>query len=130
MIVVDASAVVEFLLGTERGERVGVRISRPEETLHAPHLLDLEVASALRRWVLQGRLAEPRARAAVGDLADLMVLRYAHDTLLPRIWQLRGNASVYDAAYLVLAEALAAPVVTCDARLGGISGHGVSVEVL
>ena len=130
MIVLDASAAVELLLGTERGERVGSRLDRPEETLHAPHLLDLEVISALRRWLGHGRLDAARAQGAFADFQELPLIRYPHDILLPRIWDLRANASAYDAAYLVLGELLTAPVVTCDARIGGIPGHHAVVEVI
>lgn len=130
MIVLDASAALELLLGTETGSRVGDRLGGPGETLHAPHLLDLEVANALRRWVLQGRLSAHRARAALDDFRDLAVVRYPHDILLPRIWELQSNASAYDAAYLVLGETLPAPLVTCDARVAGIPGHGTAVEVV
>jgi predicted nucleic acid-binding protein len=130
LIVLDASAALEFLLGTDAGIRVGDRVGQPDETLHAPHLLDLEVANALRRWVLQGRVSVGRARAALDDLRDLPVIRYPHDILLPRIWELHSNASAYDAAYLILGETLASPVVTCDARVAGIPGHRAAVEVV
>ena len=130
MIVIDASATVEFLLGTEPGERVGARISSVDETLHAPHLLDLEVANALRRWVRQGSVTATRAQAALADLHDMSVIRYPHDIFLPRIWELRWNASAYDAAYLILGESLSAPVVTCDSRVAGIPGHRAMVEVI
>jgi predicted nucleic acid-binding protein len=130
VIVIDASATVEFLLGTEAGRRVGARITSPGETLHAPHLLDLEVANALRRWVRQKRIPLARAQAAMEDFQDLLVFRYPHDVLLPRIWDLHRNASAYDAAYIVLSEALPAPLVTCDVRLAGIPGHRAVVEVV
>jgi predicted nucleic acid-binding protein len=130
LIVVDASAVVEFLLGTGAGERVAERITAGSETLHAPHVLDLEVANALRRWVLHGEMTVSRASAALADLRDMPLIRHAHDVLLPRIWALRSNASAYDAAYLVLGENLPGSVITCDARVGGIPGHGAVVEVI
>jgi predicted nucleic acid-binding protein len=130
LIVIDASAVVEFLLGTAVGERVAARISSNQESLHVPHLLDVEVASALRRWVLQGRLPATRAQAALDDLRDVPLIRYPHDIVLPRIWELRANASAYDAAYLILGETLPAPVITCDARMAGIPGHDAIVEVM
>ena len=130
MIVLDASAAVEFLLATERGERVAGRIGSRDESLHSPHVLDLEVASAMRRWVRQGRIPAARAGALLEDLLDMPVVRYPHDVLLPGIWALRSHASAYDAAYLVLARSLPAPVVTCDARMTGIPGHGAIVEVI
>lgn len=129
MIVIDASATLEFLLGTDAGERVGARITAAAETLHAPHLLDLEVANALRRWVRQGRVPATRAQAALADLRDMIVIRYPHDVFLTRIWELRSHASAYAAAYLVLGETLSAPIVTCDARMAEAPGHRAIVEV-
>jgi predicted nucleic acid-binding protein len=84
----------------------------------------------MRRWVRQGRIPAARAGALLEDLLDMPVVRYPHDVLLPGIWALRSHASAYDAAYLVLARSLPAPVVTCDARMTGIPGHGAIVEVI
>lgn len=130
MIVLDASAVLELLLGTDRGSRVAERIARPEETLHVPHLLDLEVAQVLRRYVSRGELHEARAGEALDDLRDLDLNRYPHDVFLDRIWELRHNVSAYDASYLALAEALGARLLTADTHLAGIPGARVSVELL
>jgi predicted nucleic acid-binding protein len=130
VIVLDASAVVELLLGTVRGTRVFERIARSGESLHAPHLMDLEVASALRQLVRIGGLTTPRAAAALSDLGDVALTRYPHGLLLPRIWQLRDNATTFDAAYLSLAEALDAVLVTCDRPLGAVPGHWARVEVI
>ena len=130
MIVLDASVVLELLLVTEKGGRVAQRISAPEETLHAPHLIDLEVAQVLRRYVARRQLDEARAGQALEDLRDFDLNRYPHDVLLGRIWELRHNASAYDAAYLALAEALGAPLLTSDARLAEVPDTRVRIEVL
>lgn len=130
MIVVDASAILEVLLGTPDADRVAGRLFTPGETLHAPHLLDLEVAQVLRRYALAGDLEATRGVEALEDLADLPLTRYPHDLLLPRIWELRRNLTAYDAAYVALAEALAAPLVTRDAALASVRTHHARVELL
>jgi len=130
VIVVDASAILEVLLNTPAGARVAERLFRGGETLHAPHLLDLEVAQVLRRYALAGELGSGRGREALEDLADLPVARYPHDLLLPRIWELRRNLTAYDAAYVALAEALAAPLVTRDAALASARIHQTRIELL
>jgi predicted nucleic acid-binding protein len=104
VIVLDASATIDWLLQTSAGQRVEKRIYSRSESLHTPHLLDLEVAQVLRRLVREGTVAEHRADQAIRDLLDLRITRYPHFVLLPRIWQLRHNFSAYDAAYVVLAE--------------------------
>jgi predicted nucleic acid-binding protein len=129
MIVLDASAAVDWLLQTAAGQSIEKRIYSRNETLHAPHLLDLEVTQVLRRLALQGAVSAHRAGGAVRDLLDLRVTRYPHFVLLPRIWQLRHNFSAYDAAYIVLAEKLGAVLVTRDARLSAASGHAAHVEL-
>ena len=130
MIVLDASAVLELILRSPRGERVKDRIAPAAETLHAPDLLDLEVAQLLRRYEEMGNLTASSARAALDDLADLDAERYPHDLFLPRIWELRKNATAYNASYLALAEALEAPLLTADRRMASMPGHHARVEVL
>jgi predicted nucleic acid-binding protein len=130
VIVVDASAILEVLLSTSDGARVAERLFMPGETLHAPHLMDLEVAQVLRRYALAGDLDAARGLEALEDLADLPVTRYPHDLLLPRIWELRRNLTAYDAVYVALAEVLAAPLVTRDAALASVRVHHARVEVL
>ena len=130
MIVIDASAVIELLLETETGERIKKRISRPAESLHAPHLIDLEVAQVLRRFEMVNAMTLARANEALKDMQDIALLRYSHDILLERIWQLRNNLTAYDAAYVALAEALDAPLLTCDRKLAAAPGHRARVEVV
>jgi predicted nucleic acid-binding protein len=114
---------------TVAGQHIEERIYSRNESLHAPHLLDLEVTRVLRRLALQGVVSVHRADQAVRDLLDLRITRYPHLVLLPRIWQLRHNFSTYDAAYIVLAEKLGAALVTRDARLASASDHAAPVEL-
>ena len=130
MIVVDASAVVEIVLGTAVGRSLADRIAPATLGLHAPHLLDVEVAQVIRRYVLGGQVSEDRAQRAIEHLLALDVERHSHEPLLPRIWALRGNLTAYDAAYIALAEALAAPLLTLDQRLVSAAGHLVDTEVV
>jgi predicted nucleic acid-binding protein len=130
MIVVDASAVTELLLQTELGARVESRLYREEEDLHAPHLLDVEVVSALRRLVRTREVAAERAGEAIEDLALLRMTRHAHLDLAPRAWELRRNFTAYDAMYLALAESLDAALVTCDGPFGTAPGHSARIEVI
>jgi predicted nucleic acid-binding protein len=130
LIVLDASAVLEWLLRSQIGATVERRMFSLSTTLHAPHLLDIEVAQVLRRYVLAGWLTQARAGEAIEDLIALPVNRYAHDLLLGRIWELRNNLSAYDAAYVALAELLDAPVITCDRRIANAPGSRARVEVL
>jgi predicted nucleic acid-binding protein len=129
MIVLDASAAVDWLLQTSAGQSIEKRIYLRNETLHAPHLLDLEVTQVLRRLASQRVVPILRADEAVRDLLDLRITRYPHVVLLPRIWQLRHNLSAYDAAYIVLAEKLGAALVTRDRRLASASGHAAAIEL-
>jgi len=129
VIVLDASAAVDWLLQTQAGMQIEDRIYRSAESLHAPHLLDLEVAQVLRRLVREGTIPPLRAQEAVDDLLDLPVTRYPHDVLLPRIWQLRQNLTAYDAAYVALAEELGAILLTRDGRLSSAPRHRARIEV-
>ena len=133
MLVVDASAVTELLLGRAAGEPVAAALREHDFDLHAPHLLDVEVLSALRRVVAAGAATPTRAAEAVADLLDLPLQRYAHENLVPRIWELRESFSAYDATYLALAEVIAqdgAPLLTADARLARAASEHTGVEVI
>lgn len=129
MIVLDASAVVEVVLGLTASEVVIDRL-RSEATVHAPHLLHLEVAQSVRRLVASGRVPSERGAVSIELLADLDLVLHGHGDLLPRIWELRANLSVYDASYIALAEALGASLVTFDSRLARAPGHVAVVELL
>jgi predicted nucleic acid-binding protein len=129
VIVLDASAVLEWMLQMPAAERIESRIYSRDQTLHAPHLLDVEVIHILRRMVRQQNISETRADEAIRDFADARIRLYPHRFLLPRIWEMRHNVSAYDAAYIALAEALGATLVTRDARLASSSGHRASIEL-
>ncbi|MBM3601649.1 MAG: type II toxin-antitoxin system VapC family toxin [Alphaproteobacteria bacterium] len=130
MIVVDASAVLESLLRTPAARVIERKLFDPRQTLHAPHLLDVEVAQVIRRYAANGDIDSERGRDALADLADFPVRRYPHDVLLGRIWELRHNLTAYDAVYIALAEALDAPLITRDQRLAAAAGHQARVEVV
>jgi len=129
VIVLDASAAIEWLLQTGVGRRIEQRLFAEGETLHAPYLLDVEVAQVLRRFAAAGRITSERGLAALDDLTDLGAVRYPHQVLLTRMWELRDNLTAYDATYVALAEALGAVLVTCDGRLAEAPGHQARVEV-
>jgi predicted nucleic acid-binding protein len=129
MIVLDASAAIDWLLQTAVGKQIDTRIYAHGESLHAPHLLDLEVAQVLRRLVREGAVSGPRADQAIKDVLDLRVTRYPHFVFLSHIWRLRDNLSAYDAAYVALAEKLGATLITRDARLASASVRAVSIEL-
>jgi predicted nucleic acid-binding protein len=129
VIVLDASTVVEVLLQTERGQRLEARLFAPGETLHVPHRLDVEAAHALRRAWLRGLLDEQRGAEALDDLAAWPLVRYPHELFLSRMWMLRHHVTAYDAVYVALAEALAVPLLTCDARLAASHGHDAVIEL-
>ncbi|MEV4358324.1 type II toxin-antitoxin system VapC family toxin [Nonomuraea sp. NPDC004186] len=128
MIVVDASACVHALQA-ERPDPDLVRTLQKAGSLHAPTLLDIEFLSALRGLVMSGKLPIDRADEARMDFSDLPLVRYPIEKLADRIWALRDNLTVYDAAYIALAEALGCTLVTTDAKLRSACGHRAEVEV-
>jgi predicted nucleic acid-binding protein len=129
VIVLDASAAIDWLLQTAVGQQIEKRIYSRGESLHAPHLLDLEVAQVLRRLVREAAVSAPRADQAILDLLDLRITRYPHFVFLPRIWRLKHNFSAYDAAYLALAEKLDATLLTRDSRLSSAFARSVKIEL-
>ncbi len=129
MIVVDASVLVVALADDDQdGDAARARLRG--ESLAAPELVDLEVASVLRRQARRGALDDRRARLALADLVDLPLQRAQHRPLLTRCWELRETLTIYDAAYVALAEALDAPLLTVDARLARAHGPRCVIEVL
>jgi predicted nucleic acid-binding protein len=128
VLVVDTSAVVAALVARPPNRPLVDRL-RADGDLHAPHLLDVELLHALRRLVLAGHLGEDRAADARADFADLTIVRYAHAALADRAWALRHNLTAYDATFVALAETLAVPLVTCDARLASAPVHSAQVEL-
>lgn len=129
MIVVDASALVELLLNQERAARVAARVLTGDP-IYAPQFLSIEVLSALRRLVLKGELTAERARLFREHYAGLPLVYYPHEHFLERIWELRHNVTAYDAAYISLAEALPATLVSCDSKLAGAAGHRANIELV
>ena len=129
MIVVDASALTEVLLRTTAAPLVATALVQGMR-VHAPHLIDVEVAQVLRRYRLSGDLDGERGAEALSDLRDFPMQRHAHDFLLPRIWQLRNNLSAYDAVYVALAEALDVPLLSRDGRLRRAARRHSSVRLL
>ena len=130
MIVIDASALLEALIGTPSASFVEAYIFQADQTIHAPHLLDVEIAQVLRRLVLGDRITTARAQQALAHLTNLQPFRYPHDFLLPRVWELRNNISAYDAIYVALAEYLGAPLVTRDRRMANAVGHHAKIELV
>jgi predicted nucleic acid-binding protein len=130
VIVVDASVLVEVLLSRPSVERLGHRLRDPDEALHAPHLIDLEIAQALRRYQAAGDISPQRTHQALVAFAQMPLERHPHWPFLDRIWELRRNLTAYDAAYVALAEALDAPLLTCDRALASAPGHRAVVELI
>lgn len=129
-MVLDASVILEVLLRTPESDAIADRILTGGTPLHAPHLLDLEVAQVLRRYVARGELTEPRGREALDLLAVFPLTRYPHEPLLRRIWALRESLTTYDASYVALAEALGVSLLTRDHRLARAAGIRARVQLV
>lgn len=130
MRVLDASVVIEILIRTPLGVRQAARVLSSDTSLHAPHLLDVEVLHVVRRLALTGDLDRQRAEEAMNTLADLPLVRHGHTAYIARMWELRASMTAYDAAYIALAEGLRAVLLTCDGRLARAHGHRATVELL
>jgi predicted nucleic acid-binding protein len=128
MLILDASCLYEVVIGTRLGEQVRVRMK--DDDVAAPHVIDVEVLSAIRRQHMTGRIDATLARQAVDDLRDSPIERYSHRLLLDRAWDLRNNVRGWDAFYVALAEALDGALLTLDRPLGGAPGLRCKVEVL
>ena len=116
-VVLDASALVEYLLGTHLGVAAAGVIEHPASDLHAPGVCDVEVASALRGLLLAKKMTIQRADEALADATAMPITRHGHGGVLSRVLELRDNFSAYDATYVALAEALDAALLTCDEPL-------------
>ncbi|MGW5687323.1 type II toxin-antitoxin system VapC family toxin [Nonomuraea sp. NPDC003754] len=125
MIVIDSSAMVEALTGRDADCEL---LDALRGSIHAPHLLDVEVLSTLRGLALAGKLSREAAEQARIDYFALRISRYELQGLAERVWELRHNYTAYDAYYLTLAEALEAPLITCDGKLVG-NAHDAEVRV-
>jgi predicted nucleic acid-binding protein len=130
VIVLDASALVELVLDTPTGQTIATRIADPALGLHVPHLVDIEVAQALRRYAQKGEIDAAEAAQALADLRALDLQRHAHEPLLDRVWELRENLSAYDAVYIALAEVLDTIMLTCDGPLARAPGMAARVELI
>ena len=130
MIVLDASAVIDLLLNlSPRSDWVRERIAECSPQLHAPHLLDAEIAQVLRRYVIKGEIKAQDAVAMIEDYAQLSIVKHSHLPLIHRAFELRDNVTIYDALYLVLAEMLGATLLTSDSALARVPGHRAKVEL-
>ena len=129
LIVIDASALVDLLLRLPAAAAIEQRLWLDGAAPAAPHLIDVETVQALRRLAAVGAMNPDRAERAFAALAAFPIRRFAHAPLLGRVWRLRHALTAYDAVYVALAEALGAPLLTSDARLGRATGHRAVIEV-
>lgn len=128
MIVLDASALVDWLVQSpDRGAAVGERM-RSASSLHSVDHVYVEIVSALRRKLARRELTTARADLALGDLRETRIRRHSARPLTARMWELHHALSAYDAAYVALAESLSVPLITTDGRLARSSGHAALIE--
>ncbi len=127
MIVLDASVVVELLINGDLADDIRGELARSNDSFIVPHLVDIEVVSAIRRLAAGRRIDPYRSGQILADLAALPAERYSHMPLIGRIWELRHNFTAYDATYIALAEATKSVLYTGDEKLR--SGHRARVVV-
>jgi predicted nucleic acid-binding protein len=130
VIVADASALVAVLLRLPAASAVEDWLFAPGQTIHAPHLIDIEIAQVVRRYAASGVIDAPRGQATLANLIAFPLRRYPHDLLLPKVWALRNNLTAYDAAYVALAETLDAPLITRDRRLAAATGTAARIHLV
>lgn len=128
MLVLDSSAVLDALAARDPATGLVERLAEDGD-LHAPHLIDTEILHALRRMLRRKQITSERAHDTRTDFADLTLVRYPHEPLGDRVWELRENLTAYDATFVALAEALDVPLLTCDARLAAAPGHHAHIEL-
>jgi predicted nucleic acid-binding protein len=123
--VIDDSAYIEAMVGKKPD--LSLRWWTVHRRLGAPELLDIEAAHVLRGLALGGRIPVGEAQAMIEELLIAPIERVSHQPLIPRVWELRANATAYDAAYIALAELYEVPLLTCDTKMQGVSGHDATI---
>ena len=121
MLVTDAGVWVRALVDEDPQGPIRARL-RAEPAVAAPALIDLEFTNVLRGLLTKRTIAEPQAELALADFLLAPIQRYLHESLVPRVWELRHNLTAYDAAYVALAETLGADLLTIDRGIGGAPG--------
>jgi predicted nucleic acid-binding protein len=127
--VIDASAALELLLQGSSSDALAIRAFTDDQSLHAPHLIDLEVLQVLRRHVFAGHMTGDHGAALLETWRTFPVHRHSHELLARRIWDLRTSLTAYDAAYVALSELMNAPLITTDTKLARAHGHRARIEV-
>jgi predicted nucleic acid-binding protein len=129
VIVVDASALVEWTLRSAAGRAVTAHLETHEGSTHAPSFVVVEAANALRRLAARELIDDLRADVSFYAVHTLPLTRHDPAAFMRRAWALRASLTSYDAVYVALAESLRAPLLTCDARMARSHGHTAEVTV-